>query len=469
MNPESFGQIEGLFDAPLEVAPLLDQLPLGIMILSLDQKILFLNSAFEALTGFDRDEVHHVPCCHVLRTDICNDRCPILNTGDSVKPAPQTGTILISSREKIDVRLTASALRDRNGRIIGYMETVEDLGTHHQIMDHQRDLQGFSQIVGRSPPMQKLFSLVPVVAQTDSSLLITGETGTGKDILAEAIHETSDRSDGPFIKVNCGALPETLLESELFGHKKGAFTGAESDKMGRVRLAHNGTLYLTEIGDLSLPLQVKLLTFLDDKIVYPLGDADGYHVDVRIIAATHRDLMQMTRDNAFRQDLLFRLNVVRFHLPPLRERDGDVRLLLDHFLKIFSVRFGKSLKGFTRTAQELLLNYAYPGNVRELRNIVEYSTSICPVEMIGLEHLPAYLGEPLLDVGGETGDVSHVEEPVSWSSKEAAPGMNWAAIERQLIVDTLVKAKGHRSRAAEMLGWGRSTLWRKMKFHGLES
>ena len=286
--------------------------------------------------------------------------------------------------------------------------------------------------------------------------------------MAEEIHKASDRADGPFVKINCGALPENLLESELFGHKKGAFTGADSDKLGRLRLAHQGTLYLTEIGDLPLPLQVKLLTFLDDKIVFPLGSTDGFQADVRVIAATHRNLERMVRDGLFRQDLLFRLNVVRFHLPPLRERGGDVRLLLDHFLKLYTGRFGKNIKDFSLPARGFLLNYPYPGNVRELRNIIEYATGICSVDTIGMEHLPTYLTEETAADGG-TAPESRGPETVDYPVRSQTEGRRWADIERQLIVETLLKARGHKSKAAEILGWGRTTLWRKMKQYGLEA
>jgi transcriptional regulator with PAS, ATPase and Fis domain len=317
--------------------------------------------------------------------------------------------------------------------------------------------------------MEELFRLIPVIAQTDSSILITGETGTGKDLVAEVVHKTSDRVNGPFVKINCGALPETLMESELFGHKKGAFTGAVSDKMGRLRLAHNGTLYLTEIGDLSLTLQVKLLTFLDDKVVYPLGSTKGFQAEVRVIAATHRNLERMVQESLFRQDLLFRLNVVPLHLPPLREREGDIGLLLDHFLKTFSARLGKKSKGLTQPVRHFLLNYAYPGNVRELKNIVEYTTSICPSELIGMDHLPGYLSETGMAGRGYNGQGSQAQLlPLKHNDRGEKSGMNWAAIERQLIIDTMIKVNGHRSKAARNLGWGRSTLWRKMKQYGLE-
>lgn len=365
--------------------------------------------------------------------------------------------------------MTAVPLGDVRGKPVGFLEVVEDLRALQQLDGTILQTDSFSQLIGRSSKMEKLLRLIPVVAQTDSSLLITGETGTGKDVLAEVIHKASDRAKGSFIKINCGALPETLLESELFGHKKGAFTGAVNDKMGRLRLAHNGTLYLTEIGDLPLTLQAKLLTFLDDKVVYPLGSTNGFQADVRVIAATHRNLEQMVREELFRQDLLFRLNVVRLHMPPLREREGDIDLLLDHFLKIFSARFGKRIKGFSQQVRQLLLNYAYPGNVRELRNIVEYASNICQTELIVMEYLPAYLTDTSIESQDDLVLEPRAVSPLSNEDHKQTSGMNWADIERQLIVDTLIKVNGRRSKAAEILGWGRSTLWRKMKQYGLES
>jgi len=312
--------------------------------------------------------------------------------------------------------------------------------------------------------------IVPVVAQTDSSVLITGETGTGKDLLAEVIHKHSDRPDGPFIKINCGSLPETLLESELFGHTKGAFTGAVSDKMGRLRLAHDGTVFLTEIGDLPLALQVKLLTFLDDKIVHPLGSAKGFQADVRIIAATHRNLEQMVREGTFRQDLLYRLNVVRLTLPPLREREGDATLLADLFLKAFCARFKKRIRGVDAQVATFLHGYDYPGNVRELRNIVEYAVNLCQDDHIRLEHLPAYLftrdeQEKRTPTLGHSGPLRMDTE----LAQVDLDNVNWTDIERRIIVDALVKNRGRKGEAAKSLGWGRSTLWRKMKQYGLET
>jgi transcriptional regulator with PAS, ATPase and Fis domain len=315
--------------------------------------------------------------------------------------------------------------------------------------------------------MEELFRILPMIAQTDSAILVTGETGTGKDLLAEAIHRSSNRSAGSFIKVNCGALPEPLMESELFGHKKGAFTGAVNDKPGRIRLAHNGTVYLTEIGDLPLSLQVKLLTFLDDKVVHPLGGTKGFAANVRIVAATHQDLERMVREGRFREDLLYRLNVVRLHLPALRERGDDVVLLMDHFLHIFSGRFGKTIRRYSPQVRHVLASYAYPGNVRELRNIVEYAANICQEDRIELEHLPTYLTEQTPVSPGPAPDQVTISPREATSEQLIGRDMSWEDIERQLIVDALLKAKGRRTKAAALLGWGRSTLWRKMKQHGI--
>jgi transcriptional regulator with PAS, ATPase and Fis domain len=314
--------------------------------------------------------------------------------------------------------------------------------------------------------MTKLFQTIPLVAQNDSAVLITGETGTGKDMLAEAIHQASNRAKGPFVKINCGALPETLLESELFGHQKGAFTGAVENKPGRFRLAHNGTLYLTEVGDLPLALQVKLLTFLDDKVVYPLGSTKGFQANVRVITATHRNLDMMVKERMFRKDLMFRLNVVRLHLPPLRKRGDDVRLILDHFLNIFASRFRKDVKNISKKALQILLDYSFPGNVRELRNVVEYAVNICPKGQIQPMHLPAYLmdakSQSALSPFGEA-EPSEWSAPPITSNIEKSDHKTWASMERDIIMEALVKAGGRRNKAAAILGWGRSTLWRKMK------
>jgi len=459
--------IKGLFASPVALKALIDEVPMGILILDPHRRIITMNRALEALTGFYREEAAGIGCHHILRSRVCFKECPLLKLDKHSEPLSYESDIINKDRQRIPIRVTMAPVIGVSGDIAGYIETVEDIRSSNTHDAEMYQAFSYSQIIGKSPKMEKIFQMLPLIAQNDSSVLITGETGTGKDMLAEAIHESSSRAKGPFIKVNCGALPETLLESELFGHRKGAFTGAVENKPGRFRLAQNGTLYLTEIGDLPLALQVKLLTFLDDKIVYPLGSSKGVHVDVRVIAGTHRHLEQMVKAGEFREDLLFRLNVVRLHLPPLREREEDLRLLIDHFFNNFAAHFGKSINGFTNRALELLKTYSYPGNVRELRNIIEYSVNVCQDNRIDVRHLPAYLTEAPQDHKSQEETVE-APQPVYPQRPRAEPhiqGENWAEIEKQMILDALYNAGGRRSKAAELLGWGRSTLWRKIKHY----
>lgn len=467
-NPDNFlARIAGLFDHPLAFSSFLDEIPLGLAVLNKDRQIVFLNRTLEGLTGYARQEIKGIPCAYILRSNACLENCPAFSINDSADAVCMEANIVNRDRQKIPVRITFSVIRDMNGRTMGYLEAVEDIRILKSLNGKTGQAYAFGQVIGRSPQMERIFHVLPVIAQSDSSVLITGETGTGKDYVAEAIHHGSLRGKNPFIKVNCGALPETLLESELFGHQKGAFTGAFENKPGRFRLAHNGTLYLTEIGDLPLSLQVKLLTFLDDMVVFPLGGTKEFQVNVRVIAATHRNLGLMVREGRFREDLLFRLNVVRLHLPPVRDRGDDVRLLLDHFLRSYLTRLKKPIKGFSSKALRLLLGFTYPGNVRELRNIVEYAVNICDEDLILLKHLPAYLTDPnALDWERE----EDKKEPRShWTSEPQIreSDKDWASAEKAMIMDALLKAKGSRSKTAESLGWGRSTLWRKMKCYGL--
>ncbi|MHB8811112.1 MAG: sigma-54 interaction domain-containing protein, partial [Desulfobulbaceae bacterium] len=329
---------------------------------------------------------------------------------------------------------------------------------------------GATGFIGHSPLMQELLEFLPILARTDATVLITGETGTGKDLLAQEIHDASKRAGYPFIKVNCGALPENLLESELFGHVRGAFTGAHADKPGMFRLAQGGTLFLTEIGDLPLQLQVKLLTVLDDREFFPVGSSKKIKVDVRVITGTHRDLEGLIRAGMFREDLFFRLNVLKAHLPPLRERKGDVRLLAEHFLQKFAADLHKKIRGFDRQAMDILTRYRYPGNVRELRNIVEYAANICQETEVAPDHLPenVKLGHT---VQQDTTAADTGAESVAGPAKQVSPaqpsGNTWRETEKSMILASLLQCKGNRGDASKLLGWGRSTLWRKMKQHNI--
>ncbi|NLI82804.1 MAG: sigma 54-interacting transcriptional regulator [Deltaproteobacteria bacterium] len=469
MKNLSLPLITGLFDSPIELHRLLDHLPMALAILDTERRMVFLNRAIQGLTGFREEEVRGIPCAYILRANICQFKCPLLNPASHSEIQSCEGDIINRDHHKVPVRITYAPVKTSGGKLKGFLEAVEDLRFAGAIDKRSAATYGFGELVGRSPQMERIFHVLPMIAQSDSSVLITGETGTGKDLLAEAIHQASQRAKGPFVKVNCGALPETLMESELFGHQKGAFTGAVGNKPGRFQLAHNGSLYLTEIGDLPLPLQVKLLTFLDDRVVYPLGSTRGFAANVRVIAATHRNLEKMVREGRFREDLLFRLNVVRLHLPPLRERQDDVRLLLDHFLNGFTTEFRKPLKGFSAKALRILLDYSYPGNVRELKNIAEYALNICQEEYIGPKHLPSYLTEGRVHMA-RTMDVVPMETPsIATGAGSLEAVADWGTLEQKMILDALLRTGGRRGRAADLLGWGRSTLWRKMKQYGLES
>jgi two-component system response regulator AtoC len=458
----------------VKVDEVIDCIPVGVAILDTKLRLQAINRALEAMTGFSREEAIGVGCSHIIRNNLCTQQCPAKQALENDRAVHLEGNIINRERQKIPVMVHASVLKDDEGQPLGVVETIEDISLLRELDKKTQITHNFADLVGHSPKMQKLLNILPIISQTDSSVLITGETGTGKDLIASVIHRLSPRAPGPFVKINCGALPETLLESELFGHTRGAFTGAVRDKPGRFQLADGGTLYLTEIGDLPLTLQVKLLTFLDDKEIIPLGGTRSARADVRLIAATHRDLQAMVRQGNFREDLLFRLNVVRLEVPPLRERQGDIRLLMEYFLNKFNRQFQKKIKGFTPEVIEILKHYPYPGNVRELGNMVEYATNVCHETIIKPEHLPDYLGtpwdqpvQPEVRVTVGEGETSTSLEEQMRGERAADNGLNWREMERRMISEALLKSRGNRTKAAKLLGWGRSTLWRKMKQHNL--
>ncbi len=461
--------IRGLVDGALPLENLLDEVPMGITVLTPDRRVLFMNRTMEGLCGMSRTEAAGIPCFHVIRSGICPGDCPASRLDPEGQAACVETDVITRERERVRVRMTLGVLLDKGRKPAGFVETVEDLRGIQDAAARRSRAYSFGQILGKSSEMEKIFRMLPAIATSDSSVLITGETGTGKDLVAEAIHLASERSRGPFIKVNCGALPEALLESELFGHRKGAFTGAVESKPGRFRMAHNGTLYLTEIGDLPLSLQVKLLTFFDDQVVYPLGSSQGFQANVRLIAATNKDLERMVQYGRFREDLLYRLNVIRIALPPLRERGEDVRLLLDHFQGVFAKRFGKELPGISKSALDFLETYRYSGNVRELRNIMEYAVNMCPGGKIRKSDLPAYLSDPQMPPGPPQAESEPPRSAEERTLQQPYGEESWAAVERKMILDALLRSRGRRGKAAELLGWGRSTLWRKMKHYGIEA
>ena len=307
-----------------------------------------------------------------------------------------------------------------------------------------------SGIIGHSRPMQEVFRLIEKVAPLDCNVLIQGESGTGKEVVARALHEGGPRSRRPFVSFNCGGFTEELIANELFGHDKGAFTGATSTKVGLLEAAHTGSILLDEIGEMPPTMQVKLLRFVEERTVMRVGGTRPIPVDVRLIAASHRDLKEMVRSHEFRDDLFYRLNVVVISLPPLRDRLEDLPLLVEHFLRKYAPAFGKKITGVSTEVLEVLAQYPFPGNVRELGNIIERAVALGDDRVIGLRDLPSDLRE------------------LSMSSVE---GRAWPSLEqreRDYIQKVLSLTDGHKSRAAEILGIPRTTLWRKMKRLGLE-
>ncbi|WP_028581174.1 sigma-54 interaction domain-containing protein [Desulfogranum japonicum] len=447
------------------VAELLSAIPHGIALLDINLRIVGMNRFLEAMTGYSTHEVRGVLADFVLRTNLAaNDQVcrSVLETGESVS---MDGNLINNNRSKIPIHCTISRLHDESGSVMGLVFVVEDMSALHEARAAYDGDDYRGEILGHSPQMDEVFQMMSVLARTDASVLITGETGTGKDKIAEQLHKSSPRARQAFIKVNCGALPEALLESELFGHVKGAFTGAVKDNLGMFRLADRGTIFLTEIGDLSLPLQVKLLSVLDDHEFYPVGSGKKVRVDVRVIAATHRSLREEVRVGRFREDLFYRLNVLHLHIPPLREREGDVGLLFDYFLRLFASGLGKQINGFTKKTLDVLGTYPFPGNVRELRNITEYAVNVCRKEKVSVKDLPPYVLHPVETMRSASEGVKQSAQPVDVTETQAHKG--WAEMERNRILEVMQETSGNRSKAASALGWGRTTLWRKMKKYNL--
>jgi transcriptional regulator with PAS, ATPase and Fis domain len=339
--------------------------------------------------------------------------------------------------------------------VVGAVETFRDLSLIKELRKEISSNYSFQDILGRSKSMLELFQILPDISQSDATVLLEGESGTGKELFATAIHNLSTRKERPLIRVNCAALPETLLESELFGYKKGAFTDARSDKPGRFRQAHGGTILLDEIGDMSKGTQVKLLRVLEQKEFEPLGSTKTERVDVRIIAATNRDLMEMMHRREFREDLFFRLNVIRLSIPPLRERREDIPLLLDHFIERINLKQSKQVKKLSRSALKILLNYDFPGNVRELENIIEHAIILTKGIEIQPRNLPSYLRS------------EQIEVPARAKISEEQDLAVLEKVERDLIASALERNGGNTGMAAKELGIHRTTLWRKMKRYGI--
>jgi PAS domain S-box-containing protein len=415
-------------------------------------RILSFNRAAERITGVARADAIGRRCSDVFRASMCETECALRHTMESGAALVNKTTFIVSSEGKrIPISVSTALLRDGHGRVVGGAETFRDLSLIEELRKEIKGRFQVGDIVSHSTSMRRVLEVLPRIAESESTILVQGETGTGKELVARAIHGLSARRDGPFIAVNCGALPDTLLESELFGYKAGAFTGATKDKPGRFALARGGTLFLDEIGEVSPALQVRLLRVLQERQFEPLGGTRTESTNARVIAATNRDLTALVESGAFRQDLYYRIKVMKIELPPLRQRREDIPLLVQHFITVFNAVQNKQVTGVSPDAMGVLTAHDYPGNVRELQNIIEHAFVLLGEGQIELAHLPSDLvpiSRPPTGGGNMNGTVK--------------------AAEAQAIREALARHGGNRLAAARALGMHKSTLFRKTRLLGIE-
>jgi transcriptional regulator with PAS, ATPase and Fis domain len=440
---------------------IVDTLQDGVLVVDPRGRIMAANPAVEALTGYSLQELIGRSCrildctgCKIIGKGSGRDWCGLYRSG-GVKA--KRCTITSKEHRTISVIKNASILYDENERAIGAVETIKDMSEivrqQDEIHTLRRTLQlenGYHGILGRSPVMTALFEMIEDVALTQSPVLINGESGTGKELAARAIHEVSDRRDKPYIKVNCAALNENLLESELFGHAKGSYTGADRARVGRFEAAHEGTIFLDEIGDIPLSTQVKLLRVLEDKEIERVGEQTPIKVDVRIVSATNKNLEELIEKGLFREDLFFRINVFPIRCPALRERVEDIPAIVQSFIRQNAAKTGKNILGLTPEAMEKMTVYNWPGNVRELRNAVEYAFVLCPSGGIGVRHLPPKV----------LGDTLGCPLPHCPQGK--------GKLEKEELLQALRQSHGNQSEASRILGVSRVTVWKRIKKHGID-
>lgn len=433
-----------------EYDPILESITEGVFTVDREWRVTSFNRAAEEITGVVRQRAIGKPCKDILRANICEGQCVLSRTLETGKPiANRAVTILDDRGRRKPISITTALLKDARGRIIGGVETFRDLTRMEALRKEIRRQYEMGDIVSRNHRMQGLLSVLPDIADSPSTVLIEGESGTGKELFARAIHQFSSRSNQAFVAVNCGALPDTLLESELFGYKAGAFTDAKQDKPGRFAMADGGTLLLDEIGDVSPAMQARLLRFLQERVYEPLGAVKPTRADVRIVAATHHDLATLVKENKFREDLYYRINIVKLNIPPLRDRLEDVPLLVERFVERFNSLQGKEIAGVSDEALASLMSYDYPGNLRELENCIERAFILRRAGLIGRDDLP----EPVrcqCPTGPGTADLGSFKQ-----------------LEASFLMNALRQHDWNRTKTAKALNIHKTTLFRKIKALGL--
>lgn len=425
---------------------ILDSINEGVFTIDLDWRITSFNRAAEKATGVRRREALHRPCRDVFQANICRNHCALRQTFQTGRPIVNANAFIVNHQgQRVPIRVSTAILKNDTGEIIGGVETFQDLSQIQLLQKQLHSSYTFEDIIGRSPEMQRLFDILPLIARSSSNVLIEGASGTGKELFARAIHNLSPRKKHRFVPVNCAALPDTLLESELFGHRAGAFTDARRDKAGRFTMAHKGTIFLDEIGDISPAMQIRLLRVLQDGLIEPLGAEQPVPIDVRVVAATNQSLSDLVQKGVFRGDLYYRIRVVQLKLPDLCHRREDIPLLIEHLLEKFNRLQEKNISNVSAAVMARLMEHPYPGNVRELENIIEQAFVLCRGVTIERHHLPPEL------------------RSAAAADPQTLNRMSLKTMERVMVAAALRRHGGNRKAAARDLGIDPSTLYRKIR------
>ncbi len=427
---------------------ILDSIADGVFTVDMDFRITSINRAAGDILGIGEGDALGKLCFEIFHANICEHSCALRETMETGKNVINKTIYIVNSREeRVPISVSTALLRDNTGAVIGGVETFRDMTAVETLRKEIEAAYTFEDMVSKNRIMREMFRILPDIAASGSSVLIEGPSGTGKELVARAIHSLSGREKKPLVSINCAAVPDNLLESELFGYRAGAFTDARKDKPGKIAVAEGGTIFLDEIGDISPAIQAKLLRFLQEREYEPLGATWPVKTDVRVIAATNKILREEVKKGAFREDLYYRLNVINLVMPPLSARREDIPLLVDHFIKKFNTIKGKHIEGVSDDVMNILMDYDFPGNIRELENIIEHSFVLCRDVYIRRDHLPATLRR----------------EDIPLNTK-----MTLAEVERVYILRVLEKNAGNRSKTASELGIDVSTLWRKLKQFGIK-